>query len=67
MFANGIKGTTIELLPEVASITLTKGTLFDVMQSVWSFSVLVFTVLVLKLTKYINLKHKEQRVTAQRA
>lgn len=33
---------------------------FDGVQNVWTFTIICFTVIVMKLTKYINLKHKQQ-------
>ena len=56
IFVNRHRGGIIELLPEVANINVNKGSIFDVVQSVWSLSLIVFTVIVVKLTKYINLK-----------
>lgn len=57
-FVDGLRGATIELLTDVGNIDVKQGSIFDVVQSVWSFSIVVFTIVVVKLTKYINLKQK---------
>jgi hypothetical protein len=34
---------------------------------VWTFTVILFTVIVMKLTKYVNLQEKQERRTAEKA
>jgi len=34
-------------------------TIFDFVQTLWSFSIVCFTVILIKITKYINIKSKE--------
>jgi hypothetical protein len=33
---------------------------FDGVENVWTFTIICFTIIVMKLTKYINLKHKQE-------
>ena len=42
---------------------LNSNTFYDVVQNVWSFALVCFTVLVMKITKYINLQQKQQRLS----
>lgn len=58
VFTKGLRGVTIELLTDVSNINVQEGSIFDIVQNIWSFSMVVFTILVVKLTKYINLKQK---------
>jgi hypothetical protein len=41
----------------------TTSTLFDLAQTVWALSLVCFTVIVMKLTKYINIAYKRERMT----
>lgn len=38
-------------------------TLFDLAQTVWALSLVCFTVVLMKVTKYINIGYKRERVT----
>ena len=42
-------------------------TFFDVIQNIWGFGMICFTVLLKKFTKYINIRQKDRALTPEKA
>lgn len=42
-------------------------TFFDAVETIWTFTIICFTVIVMKLTKYVNLREKQESRTAEKA
>jgi hypothetical protein len=60
---NGLLGLLVNLQPALNVITESSTSLFDVLQTVWGLGTVCFTVLLLKVTKYINVHQKQMAVT----
>lgn len=66
-YFSGFVGMNIRLASTTSTINETQTTFFDTLQSVWGFATVCFAVLLVKLTKYINLRAKEKAVSPERA
>ena len=64
---NSLIGLYISLQPKKQLITLSHPSLFDLVQNIWSLGSICFTVILLKIARYINLRHKQQVVHPIRA
>lgn len=64
--SKGFAGTIIQLEPQMIRIKKVQGSFFDMIQNVWGFALLCFGVLLMKATKYINLREKTQKLSAER-
>lgn len=63
---DGKTGINIVLRSELTVITETEVGLLDVLQNVWGLATICFTVILFKIAKYINMFHKESKMTPQR-
>ena len=60
---NGLMGMNI-CLSNVETVVQSSATsIFTMVQNVWGFATVCFAVLLVKLTKYINLRQKERSVS----
>ena len=57
-----IDGLLFALQNTVTEISDQSGTFFDIIQNVWSFAVVCFTIILAKITKYINLRQKQKLI-----
>jgi hypothetical protein len=57
---NNLAGTILRLTDSVINIEEAQGSFFDAIENVWTFTIVCFTIVVMKLTKYINLQQKQQ-------
>jgi hypothetical protein len=48
-------------------VEVTSNSLFDVAQGIWGLGIICFTVVLFKLTKYINMRAKDQGLGTERA
>ena len=64
---NGLLGLNIRLSNIETVVQQTATTIFDTLQSVWGFATICFAVLLVKVTKYINLRAKARAVSPERA
>ena len=63
-FSNQKVGIIVKLSPQQLNIEEETSDIFTAIENVWTFTVICFTVIVMKLTKYINLEEKQQSRTA---
>lgn len=40
--------------------------IFEAVENIWTFTIVCFTIIVMKLTKYVNLSEKQQSQTAEK-
>ena len=64
---NGFTGMSIRLASTTTTIEESETTIFDTLQSVWGFATICFAVVLVKVTKYINLRAKARAVSPERA
>lgn len=60
-------GIVIKLSSEVTNIQETNPSFFNAVSNVWTFTVVCFTIIVMKLTKYINLQQKQESRPPEKA
>jgi hypothetical protein len=48
-------------------IETSTSSIFDVVQNIWGFAIICFTVILMKATKYINLRQKQKTVSPEKA
>lgn len=53
------RGLLFKLMPNQRLITITETTFFDIVQNIWSFTTIFVSLVLIKLTKHINLRQKE--------
>ena len=63
---NQLAGINVVLSDTQTIIDYTNNTFFDIIQNIWGFAIICFTILLMKLTKYINLRQKEKNMTLDR-
>ena len=64
---NNITGTIFKLSDVKINIEEVTADFFSGIENVWTFTVICFTVIVMKFTKYVNLKEKQRSRTAEKA
>lgn len=66
VLTNNTQGVVL-YLSSYQQIITTYGSVFDVVQNIWSFAIICFSVLLFKITKYINLREKEKVLSTLRS
>ena len=56
--AKKVKGVVITLGHKQTVLEVEKGSFFDMVENLWTFAIICFSFLLIKLTKYVNLKAK---------
>ena len=60
-------GINIVLNYSQTTIQSNVNTFFDIIQNIWSFAIICFTILLMKVTKYVNLRQKDRKLSQEKS
>jgi hypothetical protein len=59
-------GLLLQLSNEMMVIQIEESNIFDLVESVWGFAIIWFSIVLFKLTKYLNLHQKQKAISAEK-
>lgn len=62
-----LNGIVFMLSNTQTTIQAKVNTFFDILQNIWGFAIVCFTVLLRKFTKYINIRQKDKNLTTEKS